>query len=161
MRHVRGSARRRRALLAAVSLLVPLITPWAARADDWTAPPPLRVAQVLLFDGATPADVEANLARLKEAGVDTVFVRAFQNRGDRPLIRASRPGAAVGVYFPTDAAPVVADHLAVVSAACRRLGLSVYAWMTTRACDWMLEQDPDLSELRFESASGFRNTRTA
>jgi poly-beta-1,6-N-acetyl-D-glucosamine N-deacetylase len=115
---------------------------------------PLRVAQVLLFRGTTPAEIEANLALLKEAGVDTVFIRVFQNRGDRPLFYAGLPTAAVGVYFPTDAAPVVADHLAVVSAACRRLGLSVYAWMTTRACDWLLEERPDLAELRYDAASG-------
>ncbi|MHB8834293.1 MAG: poly-beta-1,6-N-acetyl-D-glucosamine N-deacetylase PgaB [Candidatus Methylomirabilia bacterium] len=97
--------------------------------------------------------MEANLARLKEAGVDTVFVRVFQNRGDRPLFYGGRPTAAVGVYFPTAAAPVVADDLAVVSAACRRLGLSVYAWMTTRACDWLLSERPDLADLRYDSAA--------
>ncbi len=91
---------------------------------------------------------------LKDAGVTTVFVRVFQNRGDRPLFYGGRPTAAVGVYFPTAAAPVVADNLAVVSAACRRLGLSVYAWMTTRACDWLLEERPDLADLRYDSAAG-------
>lgn len=115
---------------------------------------PLRVAQVLLFKGTTPAEIEANLARLKEAGVTTVFVRVFQNRGDRALFYDGRASAAVGVYFPTSAAPVVADHLAVVSAACRRLGLSLYAWMTTRACDWLLEERPDLADLRYDSAAG-------
>ena len=109
---------------------------------------------MLLFRGTTPAEIEANLARLKDAGVTTVFVRVFQNRGDRPLFYGGRPTAAVGVYFPTAAAPVVADNLAVVSAACRRLGLSVYAWMTTRACDWLLEERPDLADLRYDSAAG-------
>jgi len=109
---------------------------------------------VLLFRGTAPAEIEANLARLKDAGVTTVFVRVFQNRGDRPLFYGGRPTAAVGVYFPTTAAPVVADNLAVVSAACRRLGLSVYAWMTTRACDWLLEERPDLADLRYDSAAG-------
>jgi biofilm PGA synthesis lipoprotein PgaB len=118
------------------------------------APPQLRVAQVLLFNGTTPAEIVTNLSRLKAAGVTTVFVRVFQNRGDRPLFYGGRPTAAVGVYFPTTAAPVVADNLAVVSAACRRLGLSVYAWMTTRACDWLLEERPDLADLRYDSATG-------
>ena len=132
----------------------------AAAAADPPAPPeaaalsPLRVAQVLLFRGTTPREIEANLARLKRAGVTTVFVRVFQNRGDRPLFYDGLPTAAVGVYFPTAAAPVVADNLGVVSAACRRLGLSVYAWMTTRACDWLLEERPDLADLRYDSAAG-------
>jgi len=119
-----------------------------------TAVPPLRIAQVLLFHGTTPAAVETNLSRLKDAGVTTVFVRVFQNRGDRPLFYAGHSTTAVGVYFPTTAAPMVADNLAVVSAACRRLGLSVYAWMTTRACDWLLEERPDLADLRYNSATG-------
>lgn len=109
---------------------------------------------MLVFRGTTPAEVEANLAGLRDAGVTTVFVRVFQNRGDRPLFYGGRPTAAVGVYFPTDAAPVVADNLGIVSAACRRLGLSVYAWMTTRACDWLLEERPDLADLRYDSAAG-------
>jgi biofilm PGA synthesis lipoprotein PgaB len=109
---------------------------------------------VLLFRGTTPAEIEASLSHLKDAGVTTVFVRVFQNRGDRPLFYGGRPTAAVGVYFPTAAAPVVADNLAVVSAACRRLGLSVYAWMTTRACDWLLEERPDLADQRYDSAAG-------
>jgi len=121
--------------------------------SEITAPPPLRVAQVLLFRGTTPAEIEANLARLKDAGVTTVFVRVFQNRGDRPLFYGGRPTTAVGVYFPTTGAPVVADGLAVVSAACRRLGLSVYAWMTTRASDWLLEERPELADLRYDSAT--------
>jgi biofilm PGA synthesis lipoprotein PgaB len=140
--------------LAFACALACLPAPQSAAASGPPGPPPLRVAQVLLFRGTTPAEIEASLARLKEAGVDTVFVRVFQNRGDRPLFYAGRPTTAVGVYFPTDAAPVVADHLAVVSTACRRLGLLVYAWMTTRACDWLLEERPDLAELRYDAASG-------
>jgi len=142
----------RPARLAAACALALLGSTLPAGASEPPAPP-LRVAQVLLFRGDTPADVEAGLRRLKEAGVDTVFVRAFQNRGDRPLLYAGKPGEATGVYFPTQAAPLVADHLAVVSAACRRLGLSLYAWMTTRASDWLLEERPDLVELRYDGAA--------
>ena len=109
---------------------------------------------MLLFNGTTPAEIGDNLSRLKAAGVTTVFVRVFQNRGDRPLFYGGRPTAAVGVYFPTAAAPVVADDLAVVSSACRRLGLSLYAWMTTRACDWLLDERPDLADLRYDVAAG-------
>jgi biofilm PGA synthesis lipoprotein PgaB len=141
--------------IAAASLFAwPVTATPPAAAGQTPAPPKLRAAQILIFRGETAAEIEANLARLKEAGVDTVVVRAFQNRGDRPLFFAGRPAGGVGVYFPTSAAPVVADHLGVVSAACRRLGLSVYAWMTTRACDWLLEERPDLVELRYDSALG-------
>jgi len=140
-------------LFACLSVAPPAAAAGPSGTFTYPAPPQLRVAQVLLFRGTTPAEIEANLARLKDAGVTTVFVRVFQNRGDRPLFYGGRPTTAVGVYFPTAAAPVVADNLAVVSAACRRLGLSVYAWMTTRACDWLLEERPDLAELRYDSAA--------
>jgi len=112
---------------------------------------------VLVFRAATMAEVEANLARLKAAGVDTVIVRAFQNRGDRPLLWDGGPvarDAPVGVYFPTSAAPVVAPWLPQVAAAARRAGLSVWAWMTTRACDWLTEERPGLAELRWDPAAG-------
>jgi biofilm PGA synthesis lipoprotein PgaB len=144
------------ALAAAALLRAAVAAPPAAAADvaDGAGPPRLRAAQILLFRGETAAEIDDNLARLREAGVDTVVVRVFQNRGDRPLFYAGRPAGGVGVYFPTSAAPVVADHLAVVSAACRRLGLSVFAWMTTRACDWLLEEQPDLVELRYDTAVG-------
>lgn len=142
------------AIAAAFMLNIPVTVPPTASAAERSAPPKLRVAQVLLFRGETAAEIEGNLAQLKEAGVDTVVVRVFQNRGDRPLFYAGRPAGGVGVYFPTSAAPVVADHLAVVSAACRRLGLSVFAWMTTRTCDWLLEERPDLVELRYDTAVG-------
>jgi poly-beta-1,6-N-acetyl-D-glucosamine N-deacetylase len=155
----RRVARVTAALLFACQLASPSQAPPANAAGPHGAltafaPPQLRVAQVLLFQGTTPAEIEANLARLKSAGVTTVFVRVFQNHGDRPLFFGGRPTPAVGVYFPTAAAPVVADDLAVVSAACRRLGLSIYAWMTTRACDWLLAERPDLAELRYDSAVG-------
>ncbi len=139
-------------LCACLSAALPAAAAGPAITLETDAPPPLRIAQVLLFRGTVPAEIETNLSRLKEAGVTTIFVRVFQNRGDRPLFYGGRSTAAVGVYFPTAAAPVVADNLAVVSAACRRLGLSVYAWMTTRACDWLLEERPDLAELRYDSA---------
>jgi biofilm PGA synthesis lipoprotein PgaB len=149
MRHPLGP---RIAIAAACALAL------AAGARDAGAagppPPRLRAAQVLLFSGGTPAEVEGSLRRLREAGVDTVIVRAFQNRGDRPLLYAGVPGDTAGVYFPTAAAPVVADHLGLVSAACRRLGLSVFAWMTTRASDWLLEERPELAELRYDGAVG-------
>ena len=150
---MRPGAAARALLAAAVCALALAPVAKTACAAEATAPR-LRAAQVLIFRGGTPADVEGSLRRLRDAGVDTVIVRAFQNRGDRPLLYTGAPGDAAGVYFPTSAAPVVADHLGPVAAACRRLGLSVYAWMTTRASDWLLEERPDLSELRYDSASG-------
>ena len=146
----------RRAVVASVALALLAWGLPATAADSGAGPPRIHAAQVLLFSATTMAEVEANLVRLKAAGVDTVIVRAFQNRGDRPLLwDGRRVGAgAVGVYFPTTAAPVVAPWIPEVAAACRRLGLSIYAWMTTRACDWITEEHPEYAELRWEPVSG-------
>jgi biofilm PGA synthesis lipoprotein PgaB len=141
-----------RARLLAALLAALVFTAGAAGA----APParPLRIAQVLLFRGESLAAVEENLARLKEAGVDTIFVRVFQNRWDRPLIYDGRPAKSTGVWFRTGAAPVVEDRLSGIAAACRRQGLAVFAWMTTRSCDWLLSARPDLAELKFDPGTG-------
>jgi biofilm PGA synthesis lipoprotein PgaB len=115
----------------------------------------LRVAQVLLFEGRSMEDVFANLQRLRDAGVDTVFVRVFHNYGDRPLLEGG-PSKRSGVYFQTDAAPVLKDYLAEIIPVCRRLGLSVYAWMTTRRSEWLLAERPDLAELTLDLETGRR-----
>jgi len=113
----------------------------------------LRVAQVLLFEGKSTEDVLANLRKLRDAGVDTVFVRVFHNYGDRPLLEGG-PSRRSGVYFQTDAAPVLKDYLAEIIPVCRRLGLSVYAWMTTRRSEWLLAERPDLAELTLDLETG-------
>jgi hypothetical protein len=113
----------------------------------------LRVAQVLLFEGRTTEDISANLARLRDAGVDTVFLRVFHNHGDRPLLEGG-PSARSGVYFQTEAAPVLKDYLAEIIPVCRELGLSVFAWMTTRRSEWLLSERPDLAELTLDLDTG-------
>jgi biofilm PGA synthesis lipoprotein PgaB len=123
----------------------------AGGADDRRGP--LRIAQVLLFQGETIEDIAANLLRLRDAGVNTVFIRVFHNHGDRPLLRGG-PSANSGVYFQTDAAPVLEDYLSAIIPVCRRLGLSVFAWMTTRRCEWLLAERPDLAELTLDLETG-------
>jgi biofilm PGA synthesis lipoprotein PgaB len=113
----------------------------------------LRIAQVLLFEGEAIEDISANLVRLRDAGVNTVFIRVFHNHGDRPLLRGG-PSARSGVYFQTDAAPVLEDYLSAIIPVCRRLGLSVFAWMTTRRCEWLLAERPDLAELTLDLETG-------
>jgi len=115
----------------------------------------LRVAQVLLFEGRSMDDIFANLEKLRDAGVNTVFIRVFHNNGDRPLLEGG-PSGRSGVYFQTDAAPVLKDYLAEIIPVCRRLGLSVYAWMTTRRSEWLLSEHPELAELTLDLETGRR-----
>jgi uncharacterized lipoprotein YddW (UPF0748 family) len=68
--------------------------------------------------------------------MDTIIVRVFQNEGDRkyPFVTGE---ASVGVYFKTTKAPVVEDILTPLSELAHRHGLRLFAWMTTRALDWI------------------------
>jgi len=88
-------------------------------------------AQVLLFGCQDYADVEACIKKLKRAGVNTLIIRAFQNRGDAPY-RFSRLRCSEGVYFQTEHAPVVACLLPRLVRIAHRHGLKVFAWMETR-----------------------------
>ncbi|MBI1911930.1 MAG: outer membrane protein assembly factor BamD [Deltaproteobacteria bacterium] len=106
--------------------------------------PNLRAVQVMLFEGKTLAQVEQELKRLKDSGIDTIIVRAFHNSGDRYYPFAS-PKAKAGVYFKTTHAPVVDDSLSGIIHAARRQDLKVFAWMTTRYADYGIENEDELA----------------
>jgi biofilm PGA synthesis lipoprotein PgaB len=88
-------------------------------------------AQVLVFRSRDYAQVEQCMVDLKNAGVNTLIVRAFQNRGDG-VYRFSRPQCKTGVYFETSHAPVVDPVLTRIVSIGHRHGLKVFAWMETR-----------------------------
>ena len=88
-------------------------------------------AQVLVFRSRDYAQVEQCMVDLKNAGVNTLIVRAFQNRGDG-VHRFSRPQCKTGVYFETAHAPVVDPVLTRIVSIGHRHGLKVFAWMETR-----------------------------
>jgi biofilm PGA synthesis lipoprotein PgaB len=88
-------------------------------------------AQVLVFRSRDYAQVEQCMVDLKNAGVNTLIVRAFQNRGDG-VYRFSRPQCKIGVYFETSHAPVVDPVLTRIVSIGHRHGLKVFAWMETR-----------------------------
>ncbi|MFQ5329919.1 MAG: poly-beta-1,6-N-acetyl-D-glucosamine N-deacetylase PgaB [Thermodesulfobacteriota bacterium] len=107
------------------------------------APPPLRAAQVAVFNGQSWSDVEREFDALKRAGVNTVILRVFQNRGDRFYSFVEHRGYE-GVYFETTHAPVVADMLARVIAIAHARGMQLFAWMTTRYAGYGLGDRTDL-----------------
>jgi biofilm PGA synthesis lipoprotein PgaB len=123
-------------------------------------------AQVSLFYGQNLDEVEGRIARLAEAGVNTLIVRVFQNEGDRPY-RFASPQHATGVYFQTQYAPVVDDILAPVARIARRHGLRVFAWMTTRHANYGFEGNGALRAVLYDfetdtmvPARGFNLFRT-
>ena len=117
----------------------------------------LRAVQVMLFDGATYKEIGRELSAMKRAGVNTVIVRAFHNKGDRfyPVVKAAVPPAIEsGVYFRTSHAPVIADLLGPVVKMAHARGLKVFAWMTTRYADYGIEDRDDLSCVAYEIKGG-------
>jgi biofilm PGA synthesis lipoprotein PgaB len=100
-------------------------------------------AQIFFFDGKSLDLVERKVKALKEAGVDTLIFRVFQNRGDR-VYRFVTPHHEEGVYFKTEYAPVVDDVLGKLTEIVHRNGLEIFAWMTTRYASYGFDGHPEV-----------------
>jgi len=99
--------------------------------------------QVSYFEGKTLEEVEKRVKELKNAGVNTIILRVFQNKGDR-VYQFVTPRHEEGVYFKTENAPVVDDILGKVAEMVHRNGLEIFAWMTTRYVHYGVEDSPEL-----------------
>ena len=117
--------------------------------------------QASYFEGKTLEEVEKRMKELKNAGVNTIILRVFQNRGDRmyPFVTRHREE---GVYFKTEYAPVVDDLLGKLAEIVHRNGLEIFAWMTTRYANYGLEGSPEYRCMKYnfetkkmERARGF------
>lgn len=117
------------------------------------APSGMRAVQVMLFEGKTYPEIEGELRRLRESGIDTVIVRVFHNRGDR-FYKVAPSRLSSGVYFNTKEAPVVGAVLPKVIEMAHRQGLRVFAWMTTRYADYGLENRDDLACAGYDLLTG-------
>jgi hypothetical protein len=91
--------------------------------------------QIFYLDSEILEDVDKQLKELKKAGVNTLIVRVFQNKGDRPF-KFANPRCDEGVYFKTDYAPVVDDVLGRLVDLSHRNELDLFAWITTRYSDF-------------------------
>jgi tetratricopeptide (TPR) repeat protein len=118
-------------------------------------------AQVSYFEGKNLEEVEKRVKELKDAGVNTIILRVFQNKGDR-LYKFVTPQHEEGVYFKTEYAPVVDDILGRVAEIVHRNGLEIFAWITTRYANYGLEETPEYRCKRYnfetkkiELAKGF------
>ena len=112
-------------------------------------------AQAFYLEGKDLEEVERSVKELKSAGVDTLILKVFQNRGDQ-MHRFVTPRHEEGVYFNTEHAPVVDDILGKVADIVHRSGLEVFAWITTRYANYGLD---GLSEYRCKSYN-FETKRT-
>jgi hypothetical protein len=99
-------------------------------------------AQVSYLAGKNFEEVEKRVRELKNAGVNTILFRVFQNKGDRAykFVTAHHEE---GVYFKTDYAPIVDDVLGKVAEIVHRNGLEIFAWITTRYANYGLDGHPE------------------
>ncbi|MFV1951675.1 MAG: poly-beta-1,6-N-acetyl-D-glucosamine N-deacetylase PgaB [Nitrospinota bacterium] len=142
-----------------IILISLLIIPVTNPADPDTASPspdispPIHAAQVPTFQCKTLYEVENKIKEMKRSGVDTIIVRVFQNDGDRFYSFADRNNR-VGVYFKTPHAPLVDDILGDLVEIAHRNRMKIFAWMTTRRCDWKIYERPDLRGYKYDIESG-------
>jgi len=118
-------------------------------------------AQVVNLEGRNLEEVEKRVKELKDAGVNTLIFRVFQNKGDRTY-KFVTPRHEEGVYFKTEYAPVVDDILGKVAEIVHRNGLEIFAWITTRYANYGLEGHREYRSKRYnfetkqmEEARGF------
>jgi tetratricopeptide (TPR) repeat protein len=99
-------------------------------------------AQVSYLEGKNLEEVEKRVKELKNAGVNTILFRVFQNKGDR-LYKFVKAQQDEGVYFKTAYAPVVDDILEKIAEIVHRNGLELFAWITTRYANYGLKGNPE------------------
>jgi len=99
-------------------------------------------AQISYLEGKNLEEVEKRVKELKNAGVNTILFRVFQNKGDR-VYKFVTAHHEEGVYFKTEYAPIVDDILGKVSEIVHRNGLEIFAWITTRYANYGLEGPPE------------------
>jgi hypothetical protein len=95
-------------------------------------------AQIFDLDFASLGEIEKEVKALKEAGVDTLILRVFQNKGGR-VFRFTTPRHEEGVYFNTQHALIVDDILGKMAEIVHRNGLDLFAWITTRYANYGLD----------------------
>ena len=117
--------------------------------------------QISYLEGKNLEEVEKRVKELKNAGVNTIIFRVFQNKGDR-IYKFVTAHHEEGIYFKTENAPVVEDILGKVAEMVHRNGLEIFAWITTRYANYGLEGYPEYRCKRYnfetkemEEARGF------
>jgi biofilm PGA synthesis lipoprotein PgaB len=108
--------------------------------------------QIPLIESKNFKEFDKEISFLKKRGFNTIIVRVFQNNGDRThrLVKSRRR---TGVYFKTSHAPVIEDILGDVIDIARRNSMVVYAWMSTRSCDWFLSENREFRDLIYDFQS--------
>jgi len=105
--------------------------------------------QIPFIESKNLLEFERSLGELKDLGIDTLIVRVFQNKGDRNhrLVKNKRR---TGIYFKSRAAPVLEDILQDLVRIAHKNNMKIYAWMSTRSCDWLISENKGLSDYYYD-----------
>jgi len=114
---------------------------------------PIYAVQLLTLGAADYAELNRRFQDFRAAGVNTVILRVFHNPGDRSL-EVARARSDRGVYFHTEALPVVDDVLFPIIVLAHQNNLKLFAWMTTRYADYGSEDRTDFRCQAFDFAAG-------
>lgn len=111
----------------------------------------------LIYDPLNSSETENNLVlaieALHAAEINTIFLQAFSDINGNGNIES--------VYFYTKEAPVRADIFSHIAAKLRKEGFTVYAWMPTLACQWLLKDRPEDTVTAYsERGKGWYNRAT-
>jgi biofilm PGA synthesis lipoprotein PgaB len=117
----------------------------------WPISQRLLGAQVLTLNCKNYGEVEQSIVDLRKAGVNTLIVRVFQNRGDT-FHHFAQPRCQEGVYFETEHAEVVDPMLTRLVSIAHRHGLKVFAWMESRKMPLRLNNPGKARAVRYDFA---------
>jgi poly-beta-1,6-N-acetyl-D-glucosamine N-deacetylase len=141
-------------ILNIILFMAALLSSGSASGGKLRPPPqPMRALQVMNLECTTPAALDARLEAFKQANVQAIILRVFHNPGDA-YYGFIKPRAKVGVYFKTEAAPVVGDALGLVCERAHKKGIQVFAWMTTRYANYGHEDETELRCLAWDFEQG-------
>ena len=94
----------------------------------------MKAVQILILPVDNVDQIRLLVRGYRDAGFDTIILRAFQLPRDRlhgPVSKVAED-TVTGVYFPTTRAPVITDLITPFVKACREEGVRPFAWMVTR-----------------------------
>jgi uncharacterized lipoprotein YddW (UPF0748 family) len=114
---------------------------------------PIRAVQVFNLSSPDIVGLKSEFAQLKAAGFNTIIFRIFKNPYDSRY-KFVPEAYSSGVYYQSVHEPVVADALSPVISTAHGLGMKVFAWVTTRKSQWILNENPSWDSPKLDLHSG-------
>ncbi|MBN1550173.1 family 10 glycosylhydrolase [bacterium] len=109
----------------------------------------ITTVQIFSLESESEMELEAEFSRLESLGINTVIIRVFKNKYDTPY-KIINENDDEGIYFKSQNEPLVSNLLPLIISIAHKHNISVYAWITTRKCSWILSEHPEWDSLRFD-----------